>query len=115
MYKANSEGAELSSQLLIKSDNIFSKLRSDSFSESNFEQYLIDNQIDTLYIVGADASTCIYKTSLGGVKRGYHVVVLKDGLFSLDENILNKMLNQYEKYGIKIEDKDVFLQSANNH
>lgn len=114
MYKSNSEGSALSSQLLIKSDNIFSKLRSDSFSDNNFEQYLIDNQIDTLYIVGADASACVYKTSLGGVNRGYHVIVLKDCLFSVDKNILNKMVEQYKKDGIKVEDMGVFLQSADN-
>jgi len=115
MYKANSEGSKLSSQLLIKSDNIFSKLRSDSFSENNFEQYLIDNQIDTLFIVGADASACVYKTSLGGVSRGYHVVVLEDCLFSVDKNIQNKMLEQYKKDGINVKNMGVFLQSANNH
>jgi nicotinamidase-related amidase len=115
MYKANSKGSALSNQLLIKSDNIYSKLRSDSFSKNNFEQYLIDNQIDTLYIVGADASGCVYKTSLGGVKRGYHVVVLKDCLFSVDKNILNKMLKEYENNGINVENMDIFLQSANNH
>ncbi|MCX8132123.1 MAG: cysteine hydrolase [Clostridia bacterium] len=112
MYKANSKGSALSSQMIIKSDNIFSKLRSDSFSENNFEKYLIDNQIDTLYIVGADASACVYKTSLGGVNRGYHVVVLKDCLFSVNKNILNKMLERYIKDGIKVENMGEFLQSA---
>jgi len=115
MYKANREGSALSSQLLIESDNIFSKLRSDSFSEDIFEQYLIDNQINTLHIVGADASACVYKTSLGGVNRGYHVVVLKDCLFSVDKNILNKMLEQYKKDGISVENMGAFLQSADNH
>lgn len=109
MYKANSEGSELSSQLLIKSYNIFSKLRADSFSENSFEQYLIDHQIETLYVVGADASACVYKTSLGGINRGYHVVVLKDCLFSIDENVLNKMSEQYQKDGIKVENMRDFI------
>lgn len=69
MYKKNTKGASLSSQLLIKSGNIFSKLRADAFSQKAFEQYLMDKQINTLYIVGADATACVYKTSLGGVNK----------------------------------------------
>lgn len=109
LYKKNSSGAALSSQLQIRSENVFSKLKSDAFSEKEFEQYLIDNQIDTLYIVGADATACVYKTSLGGVNRGYNVVILKDCIFSINENTLNKMLIKYEKDGIKINEmKDFF-------
>lgn len=113
-YKENSKGSSLSSQLLIKSDNIFSKLRSDSFSQKSFEQYLIDTQINTLYIVGADASACIYKTALGGINRGYNVVILKDCIFSINDTMLNKMLEKYEKNRIVVEEMNDFLQSSNN-
>jgi nicotinamidase-related amidase len=112
MYKANSKGASLSNQLLVKSDHIFSKLRTDVFSNREFEQYLISNRINTLYLVGADASACVYKTSLGGVNRGYHVVVLKDCLFSVNDKMLNKMLNKYEKAGIDVKSLNDFQKSS---
>ena len=99
-YKAKSKGSELSNKLLLKSDHIFNKLKADSFSQKRFEQYLITNKINTLYIVGADASACVFKTALGGVNRGYHVTILKDCIFSMNEKTRNKMLKEYEKDGI---------------
>lgn len=99
-YKANNKGSELSDKLLVKSDHIFNKLKSDSFSQKSFEQYLITNKINTLYIVGADASACVYKTSLGGVNRDYQVTILKDCIFSMNEKIRNKMIKEYEKNDI---------------
>lgn len=65
---------------------------------------MIDKQINTLYIVGADATACVYKTSLGGVNRGYNVVILKECIFLTNENTLNKMLKKYQKVGIDVEE-----------
>lgn len=109
-YKTNTQGLKLSDQLLIKSDNKFSKLRADAFSQKSFEHYLSENNINTLYIVGADASACVFKTSLGGVNRDYHVVILKDCIFSANDKLLNKMLQQYEKVGITVEELNEFQQ-----
>lgn len=102
-YKENSKGASLSSQLQVRSDHIFHKERSDSFSQKTFENYLIDKGINTLYIVGADASACVYKTSLGGVNRGYHVTILSDCIFSMNDTILGKMIKKYKEAGIDVE------------
>ncbi len=107
--KANSKGASLNSQLLMKSNNIFKKLRADAFSQKKFDQYLNDNMINTLYIVGADATACVYKTSLGGVNRGYHVTILEDCVFSANKTVLNKMLLKYEKNEIGIKRINDFL------
>lgn len=109
-YKAKSKGAMLSRHLHIKSANIFGKLRADAFSEEAFEGYLIDNHINTLYIVGADASACIYKTALGGVSRGYNVTILKDCIFSMNSALLNRMLLKYKKHGINVMEANAFYQ-----
>ncbi|RHW39118.1 cysteine hydrolase [Neobacillus notoginsengisoli] len=102
MYQADSVGADLYNELSIQSDNIFSKLRTDAFSEEHFESYLIKNKINTLYIVGADASACVYKTALGGINRGYRVIVLEDSIFSVKRDLLNTMLEKYQTKGIEI-------------
>ncbi|ETT80720.1 isochorismatase family cysteine hydrolase [Viridibacillus sp. FSL R5-0477] len=111
MYEADSDGADLYNELSVQSDNVFSKLRSDAFSSDHFENYLIENEIDTLYIVGADASGCVYKTALGGINRGYRVIVLDDSLFSVKENALNKMLVKYQTNGIEITNIKDFIQT----
>ncbi|WP_369436250.1 cysteine hydrolase family protein [Lysinibacillus fusiformis] len=111
MYQAGSDGADLYNELSIQSDNVFSKLRSDAFSSDHFENYLIENEIDTLYIVGADASGCVYKTALGGIKRGYRVFVLGDSLFSVKAGKLNTMLEKYQTKGIEITNIKDFTQT----
>lgn len=111
MYQADSDGADLSNELAIQSDNIFSKLRTDAFSVEQFENYLLKNEINTLYIVGADASSCVYKTALGGINRGYRVIVLEDSIFSVKKDLLNKMLEKYQTKGIELTDIEDFIQT----
>lgn len=111
MYQADSDGADLYNELSIQSDNIFSKLRTDAFSVDHFENYLIENEVDTLYIVGADASSCVYKTALGGINRGYRVIVLEDSLFSVKKDMLNTILEKYQTKGIEITNTMDFIQT----
>lgn len=111
MYQANSDGADLYNELSIQSDNIFSKLRTDAFSVEHFENYLIKNEINTLYIVGADASACVYKTALGGINRGYRVNILGDSIFSVKKKVLNTMLEKYQTKGIEITNIKDFIQT----
>jgi len=101
-YRANSEGSQLSQKLDLKPNIIFNKSRNDAFSASDFEKYLLSEQINTLYLVGADASGCVYRTALGGVNRGYSVNILKDCVFAANEDILNKMIEKYSEDGIGI-------------
>ncbi|WP_264740809.1 isochorismatase family cysteine hydrolase [Cytobacillus firmus] len=111
IYQADSDGADLYNELSVQSDNIFSKLRTDAFSEEHFENYLIKNEINTLYIVGADASSCVYKTALGGINRGYRVIILEDSIFSVKREILNTMLEKYQTKGIEITNINDFIQT----
>lgn len=111
MYQADSDGADLYNELSIQSDNIFSKLRTDAFSVEHFENYLIKNKINTLYIVGADASACVYKTALGGINRGYRVIILEDSIFSVKRKMLNTMLEKYQTKGIEITNIKDFTQT----
>ncbi|MDW2878251.1 MULTISPECIES: isochorismatase family cysteine hydrolase [Bacillaceae] len=111
MYQADSDGADLYNKLSVQSDNVFSKLRTDAFSEEHFENHLIKNEINTLYIVGADASSCVYKTALGGINRGYRVVILEDSIFSVKRDMLNTMLEKYQTKGIEITNIKDFIQT----
>jgi nicotinamidase-related amidase len=111
MYQADSDGAALFNKLSIKSDNIFNKLRTDAFSEEHFENYLIKKEINTLYIVGADASACVYKTALGGINRGYRVIILEDSIFSIKKELLNSMLEKYQTKGIELTNINDFIQT----
>lgn len=62
--------------------NDFAKNRTDAFSNRKLEQFLIDQQVDEIYLVGLDAAFCVYYTALGALNRGYKVSVVADGVMT---------------------------------
>ncbi len=107
-YEQGTKGSELSNQLDVLSSTIFVKEKTDAFSNRELEEHLLNEQITTLYVIGADAAACIYKTSLGGVNRGYEVIVLRDAIFSVNDRFLEKSIENYRKNNIKISVLDKF-------
>ncbi|MBO0453403.1 cysteine hydrolase family protein [Candidatus Enterococcus murrayae] len=105
VYQQGSTGSKLSNELSITSEHIFSKEKSDLFSSNAFEEFLSTHNIKELYLIGADASSCVLKTTEAGLARNYKVTVLKDCLFSIDKKRLNKALNTYKKMGANISDQ----------
>jgi nicotinamidase-related amidase len=101
-YKAGTEGVQLDRRLQVANENIFTKVKSDAFSSKNLENYLVSKQIDTIYIVGADATACVYKTALGGINRKYKVLVIEDSIISLNNEIIKEMLSKYSSDGIDV-------------
>lgn len=99
-YRAGTEGLELDSRLKIVNDKVFTKNKSDAFSLKNFENYLASKQINTIYLVGADATACVYKTALGGINRKYKVIIVEDSIITVNYEIQKKMLKQYSSDGI---------------
>lgn len=113
-YKRDSNGAELDGNLQLVNNNIFEKSIGDSFSSSDFEEYLVAKEVDTLYIVGADAAACVYSTAGGGLNRTYNVRVIKDAIITINDKTMEQMLEQYEKDGIEVIDMAKFQELTNN-
>jgi nicotinamidase-related amidase len=113
-FKKGTYGAELDGRLDIVNGNIFSKLISDSFSSKDFEEYLMSQKIDTLYIVGADAAACVHKTALGGINRKYQVNIIKDAIITSNDAVMQQMLNQYVIDGIIVIDLTKFAEIMGN-
>ena len=80
--------------------NDFEKNRTDAFSNRQFEQLLIDSQVDELYLVGVDAAYCVYYTALGALNRGYRVTVVKDAVSS--RKGMADILERYRRKGIAV-------------
>ncbi|MCL1819778.1 MAG: cysteine hydrolase [Oscillospiraceae bacterium] len=95
------KGAELDSRLRIANGNVFKKYIGDSFSSKEFERTLISKQVDTLYIVGADAAGCVYRTAQGGLNRKYNVNVITDAVITRDNKTMKQMLEKYTAEGIE--------------
>ena len=80
--------------------NDFEKNRTDAFSNRQFEQLLIDKQVDELYLVGVDAAYCVYYTALGALNRGYRLTVVTDAVAS--RHRMADVLERYRHKGIKV-------------
>jgi nicotinamidase-related amidase len=90
--------------------NDFEKNRTDAFSNQQFEQLLIDGQVNELYLVGVDAAYCVYYTALGALNRGYKVTVVTDAVMSRHSMV--GVLERYRRKGIGIITSRQLLETA---
>ena len=88
--------------------NDFEKNRTDAFSNRQFEQLLIDRQVNELYLVGVDAAYCVMYTALGALQRGYRVTVVRDAVMS--RTALPEVLERYRRRGIAVITSDEVLR-----
>ena len=89
--------------------NDFEKNRTDAFSNRQFEQLLIERQVDELYLVGVDAAFCVYYTALGALNRGYKVTVVTDAVRSRNDMVA--VLEKYRRKGIGVITSEKLLQA----
>jgi len=91
-------GTELDSRIKVINRNDFTKKISDAFSNQRLEEFLIQNQVDEVYLTGLDAAYCVYYTALGALNRGYKVSVVKDAV--LTRKNIDDILKSYTEKGV---------------
>ena len=114
-FRKDTEGAAFDRDLYVVNENVFSKSIGDSFSSKAFDEYLVSHDVDTIYIVGADAAACIYSTARGGLNRNYNVCIIRDAVITRSDDIFNQMLNQYEKNSIMVIDMHDFKELCDSY
>ena len=87
------EESKLADELLIKDDIIFGKYKGDAFTNPELLNYLLNNNIDTIEIVGVDGGGCVSLTALGGLKNGLDVILNTNAIGT----ILKKKQKKYYK------------------
>ncbi|TWJ13404.1 cysteine hydrolase family protein [Geobacter argillaceus] len=97
-------------RIKIINGNDFAKNRTDAFSNRNFEQLLIDRQVNELFLVGVDAAYCVYYTALGALQRGYRVTVVRDAVMS--RKAMTDVLERYRRRGICVITSDELLRGG---
>jgi nicotinamidase-related amidase len=95
-------GIEIDPRINIYSENIFDKYTPDAFSSIDFENYLIKNQINELYLCGVMADQCVYETALSAFNRGYIVNYYSNAVGSLSVKNIEKTIVKLRKKGINI-------------
>lgn len=104
-------GTEIDKRIVIKSGNIFPKPKSDAFSNPMFEAFLIEHQVNELYLVGLDADGCVHNTALGALNRGYKVNIIRDAIVLREEEKWQTLLSQYQQEGIVLMTSQEFMNS----
>lgn len=101
-FKPGTRGAELASDLIIVSENVFTKYKGNALTSEEFSDFLKTNEIGELYITGGDAIACVKSTCFNLRKQNYEVNVLSDCITSYDKRKIDEMLKYYESKGCKI-------------
>jgi len=84
----------------VVNSNDFAKNRTDAFSNRQLERFLIQRQVDELFLVGLDAAFCVYYTACGALNRGYRVTVVSDAVMTGRD--MNKVLERFRRKGIAV-------------
>jgi nicotinamidase-related amidase len=84
----------------VVNNNDFAKNRTDAFSNRKLEQFLIDHQVDEIFLVGLDAAFCVHYTALGALQRGYKVTVVTDAVMTGKD--MGRVLRRYHQKGITV-------------
>jgi nicotinamidase/pyrazinamidase len=95
-------GTEIDKRVSIISDHIYPKSISDAFSNPELEAFLVDQQVDEVYLIGIDAQYCVYYTAKGALNRGYNVNLVTDGVSMADKEKWDEVMKKYEKDGVKL-------------
>ncbi|MDL2259159.1 cysteine hydrolase [Eubacteriales bacterium OttesenSCG-928-K08] len=101
-FKPNTRGAELTPDLKMVSQHVFTKYKGNALSSEAFAQFIRENEIHDFYIAGADAVACVKSTCYNLRKAEYGVAVLSDCITSYDKKKIDEMLAYYKSKGCEI-------------
>ncbi len=105
---AGQPGARQDDRLAIASPHYFSKRRSDAFSSPALEQFLIENQVDEVFVVGLDAVYCAFTTALGALNRNYKATIITDAVITSRKITPQELVAMYRRKGISTVDSAGF-------
>jgi nicotinamidase-related amidase len=102
-------GTKVDKRIAMLSNYKFSKPQGDSFANPKLNEFLTQQRVNELYLVGLDPEFCIYATARGALSRGYKVNVITDAILSWRDTICiwtkndnERIFEKYRKDGIKL-------------
>jgi len=94
--------SELVSGLSIVSDLVFVKGKSSCFSNSEFIDCLVHNNVNELEIVGIDGDVCVKHTAIDGVNRGFAVTIPLSCIGVINKERFLRTREIFTKWNIQI-------------
>lgn len=108
-----SPGLGLDPRITCEIDADFEKDRGDAFSSLPLKNWLSQNQIGDLYLVGLDSCYCVNFTAQGALNRGYRVSILEPGVMTGFPDKWPSVKEQLLAAGAEISDS--FRQPQSSH
>jgi len=105
---AGNSGCALDRRITVVSRYDFTKPIGDAFANPRLAEFLTHQEVDELWLVGADAEFCVHLTALGALNRGYKVNVIREGLLLRAEKKWEKILAAYRRDGIGVWSSEQF-------
>jgi len=100
-FAKGSKGAQFDNRLKLLSHNELIKSRNDAFINTNLDSFLVENNINHLYITGLDAAYCLNVTIAAALNRKYHISIINDAVLSESEAMKDSMLIEFSKRNVQ--------------
>jgi nicotinamidase/pyrazinamidase len=104
-----SPGTAIDKRVNVITENIFSKDKTDGFTNPELDKFLRKKQVKHLYITGLDAAYCVNGTSHGALNRGYKVSIIQDAVISEKEETKEEMIIKFKEAGMELTDTENWL------
>lgn len=69
-------------------------------TNTDLEDFLRENNVDRLYLVGLATEYCVKATALDAVEKGFKVFVIKEGVAGIKKGDVDKAVQEMESKGI---------------
>jgi nicotinamidase-related amidase len=97
-----SSGTEIDPRINIVSEYIFNKYTPTAFSNMDFEIFLVENQINELFLCGVMADQCVYETAISAHNKGYIVNYFSNAVGSSSVKNIENAIRKLDKRGVNI-------------
>ncbi|MEE0859004.1 MAG: isochorismatase family cysteine hydrolase [Acutalibacteraceae bacterium] len=95
------EAVELVEELSVVSDYVFEKYTGNAFTNNGLNNFLSDNKVDTVELIGVDGGGCVFLTAIGAIEKGYKVIVNTKAVGTISEKNRDNCFKKLEKLGVE--------------
>lgn len=95
-------GSEIDKRIKKVNNNVFEKTKGDAFKTEAVNGYLQIYETRKIIVVGLMAEKCVFKTLLGGKKKGYEMYTVPDAVVGKTKESKEKAMQKLAEKGIKL-------------
>ena len=110
-YAPESPGSKLDARLDLASDLILNKDKSDAFSNSALDSFLINNEINKLVFTGLDLAHCVNSTLMAADNRNYDICLISDAVLAKSDSLHKVKLEELKQGGFEIISSKEYLMT----